>query len=95
DAVEQLRVIGTQRIGSLQDNRCALRFFTRYTESNKALAKDHPVHLLIESIKAMEGQQQASPPPEETGSSAVFQNETSAVASSSRLVKPRDGGIRR
>lgn len=51
---ELLYAAGTIAMGQLQDNARALRYFERFTETKKALAKDHPVHLMIQSLREME-----------------------------------------
>ncbi|MEM6533065.1 MAG: tetratricopeptide repeat protein [Myxococcota bacterium] len=58
---ELLYSAGTIAMGQLQDNARALRYFERYTELKKALAKDHPVHLMIESIRQMESASKDAP----------------------------------
>ncbi|MEM6730513.1 MAG: tetratricopeptide repeat protein [Myxococcota bacterium] len=74
DDAELLYSVGTICMAQLQDNSCALENFERYSKTKKALAKDHPVHLMIESIRQME-QQQATPPPAEEGADADEQEQ--------------------
>ncbi len=68
DDAELLYSVGSICMAQLQDNGCALDFFTRYTQSKKALAKDHPVYLMIESLEQMQTREAAPPPAEDTPS---------------------------
>jgi hypothetical protein len=58
---ELLYAIGNICMGQLRDNDCALEYYQKYTASKKQLAKDHPVHMLIDSIKQMKAAEAAGP----------------------------------
>lgn len=96
DDAELLYSVGTICMAQLQDNRCALDYFTRYTESKKALAKDHPVYLMIESLQQMQEQPAAAPPeaqPTESGAQ-VGQGSSALPAEGDSAVAVREGAPR-
>lgn len=56
-----LYTVGMICLEQMRDNDCALQYFEKYTSTKEKLAKDHPVHRFIESIKQMKAMEQAPP----------------------------------